>query len=174
MKKKTGKKLHAYSAALLSCQMPLSNSWKVWISPHFVQKMHMFTWWPIVKVRCMVIESTGGEAGEKEGWNGNVAEAQRNCINLSECICSWAFDRNGDGRMWSREGDAYVRKCNNIKWLATEVLWFCPRPEHWLFVMPKYSRGKGIALRYFQPAVVKHVVASGHAGLVRVWLMVMM
>lgn len=113
------------------------------------------------------LESAGGE---EEGWNGSVATAQWNYINLSECIWSWAFDRNGDGRMRWRE----ARKCYAVMWLAADVFWLCARPEHWLFVMPKYSGGKGTALWYFQRAAVTHVVAPGHAGLVRVWLMVMM
>lgn len=60
--------------------------------------------------------------GQKGGGvNGNVAEAQWNYINLSKCIWSLAFDRNRDGRMWPREGNAAVKKCNTMMWLATDV-----------------------------------------------------
>lgn len=74
-------------------------------------------------------------------------------------------------------GDGEARMCYTTAvtmWLATDVLWFRARLEHWLFVMPEYGSGKGTALWYFQPTAVTHVVASGHAGLVRAWLMVMM
>lgn len=161
--------------------MPFSNSWEVWISLHPVQKMHMITWWPAACKRDSWWQKNEGRNGEQRrrggkegGVNGNVAAAQWNYINLSECIWSLAFDRNRDGRMWPKEGNAAVRKCKTATWRAADVLWFRARPKRRLFVMPKYSSGKGIALWYFEPAAVTHVVASGHAGLVRVWLMVMM
>lgn len=175
------KKTVCLLCCLTHCQMPFSNSWEVWISLRLVEKMHMFTWRPIVRKKDAWWQRKGerdrehrrrGGRGGRVKWKryqGTMELYKSKQVHL--IMGSW--QKQGWKNVVER-ADAEVRKCNAMMWLAIDVLRFRARPEHCLFVMPKYSGGKGIALWYFQPAAVTHVVAPGHAGLVRVWLMVMM
>lgn len=136
--------------AVPSCQMPFLNSQEASTSLPLWRENAYFSLQSGKREMHGDMEMEECRESGGGGWNGNMAKGQWNSINLSECIWSWAFDRNREGRMRPREGKqggggSVTPWCDSL-WTFCD---FVHVQKNCLFVMPKVQRWQGYSAVIF-------------------------